>query len=171
MTEQQKPANVVELPKEHTLQLDVSVWNYRDFMEFSKLTKKSAVVAYRKAQEIIISWGYDEPLEDANALAKLPIEEGVKVIRTIMTTLEDAFEGLSTGDVSVNFKKAGWNTLKMQAFLEALQSFDYHEVANMIHEVATIDGVRKGDTLPLAEGAMMVKAVRKRYEDLLQGKF
>lgn len=169
MTDEMTPQNIVELPK--TLKLDVSVWNYRDFMEFSKLTRKGASAAYRKAQEVIVEWGYDIPLEDENALAKLEIEDGVKVIRTIMQTLETAFEELSTADVSVNFKRGKWNTLRIEKFLRALSEFDYAEVSAMVHEVAKVDGVKAGDTLPLTQGAMMVKAIRKRYEDLLQGKF
>lgn len=170
MTDKNPQIEIVE-PEENKLVLDVSVWNYKDFMQFSQLTQKSAVAAYRKGQEIIISWGYEQDLADENALSKLPIKEGVKVIRTIMRTIETALEGLSIADVRVDFTRAGWNTLDIQAFLEALQKFDYSTVAAKVHEVAAIDGVKKGDTLPLAEGTMMVKAIRKRYEDLLQGKF
>lgn len=167
MTEQPQ----LSIVPERKLQLDVSVWNYRDFMQFSKLTRKSASAAYRKAQEVIIEWDYDIPLSDENAIAKLDLEEGIKVVQSIMSTLSTAFEQLSTADVSVNFKRGGWNTLTVEKFLKALQNFDYAEIATMVHEVASVDGVKAGDTLPLAEGAMMVKAIRARYEDLLQGKF
>jgi hypothetical protein len=164
-----KVVAIPDMPK--VLNLNVSRWNYRDFMKFSQLTSKDVVSAYRKGQEIIESWGYSVPLSDENALAKLPIEEGAKVIRAIMQRLETAFEGLSIADVSVDFSRGGWNTLDMQRFFEALAAFDYETVETMVYQVAKVDGLKAGDTLPLAEGAMIVKAISKRYKDLMAGKF
>lgn len=163
------PANVIEMPKR--VGLVPERWNYRDFMKFSQLTQKDTVMAFRKAQEIISEWGYDTPLTDENALAKLPLGEGAKVIRTILETLGAAMENVSIADVSVDFSRANWNTLDMQRFLEALKSSDYDTVETMVHQVAKVDGLKAGDTLPLGDGAAMVKAIRKRYEDLMSGKF
>lgn len=163
------PANVIEMPKK--LGLVPERWNYRDFMKFSQLSQKDTVQAFRKAQEIIGDWGYDTPLTDENALAKLPLGEGAKVIRTILSTLGKAMEDVSIADVSVDFSRANWNTLDMQRFLDALKSSDYDTVETMVHQVAKVDGLKAGDTLPLGDGAAMVKAIRKRYEDLMSGKF
>jgi hypothetical protein len=162
---------IVKLEQPKVLKLEVSRWNYRDFMRFSQLAAKDVVAAYRKAQEIISDWGYNVSLSEENAIAKLPLEEGAKVIRTIMRTLEEAFEGLSIADVSVDFARGNWNTLDMQRFLEALAAFDYETVETMVYQVAKIEGMKAGETLPLAEGAMAVKAIRKRYGDLMAGKF
>ena len=67
--------------------------------------------------------------------------------------------------------RAGWNTLKWDEFVKAIQTFDAIKVTELVHEVATMDGVTKGKTLPLVEGATMIKAIRERYNKVMSGKY
>lgn len=160
---------IVETPKK--LILHPERWNYKDFMKFSQLSQVDTIQAFRKAQEIIAEWGYEIPLSEENALAKLPLGEGAKVIRTILSTLSTAMENVSIADVSVDFSRANWSTLDMQRFLEALKAFDYETVETMVHQVAKVEGLKAGETLPMGDGSAMVKAIQKRYTDLMSGKF
>lgn len=164
--------HVVE-PTTYTIQLDPSQWSYTDFLRFTKLSNQNKTVeAYAVAQQIIANWDYDISLDDPNALAKLPLGEGGKVIRTISETLTKAIEGMSVNDVKVDFAKAGWNALKWEEFIQALVSFNGARVTELLHEVAVHPDVKPGDTtLPLMEGAAMVRAVRERYTKIMQGKY
>lgn len=160
---------IVEMPK--TVKINIEGWNYKDFITFGRTMGSDIFGAFKMAQAIIVEWGYDvDPHEDM-ALAKLPIGEGGKVLRTINNMIEQALETMSVGDVKVDFVKAGWSFIDMHEFTTAFAEGDYPTIERKLHEVCTVDGIKKGDTLPLVEGATMVKALRKHYQDVLSGKY
>jgi hypothetical protein len=150
--------------------LDPNQWNYRDFLKFSKaLSTGNLIEAYRLAQQVIVEWEYPVSLEDRNALAKLSLSDGAKVMQTINDAFTALLDSSSLEDVKVDFAKAGWNTLKMMEFYDATAKFDYPVIEKMVFEVATMEGVSRG-TLPLVEGSKMVRAIQDKHRKLMSGK-
>jgi hypothetical protein len=163
MADQKK---VINLPKK--LIIDPNQWNYRDFMAFQRAMNKDPRKAFAKAQEVIIEWGYEGDPKAKNAIANLPVEDSAKVVRTLLETINAALEQVSKNDVKVDLH--GWTSIRMWDFYEVLSNFDYSAIESMVHEVASIEGVKKGDTLPLVEGAKMVEAIQERYKAIMSGK-
>lgn len=160
---------IIDMPK--TIVINVEGWNYKDFITFGHTMSKDMFAAFTMAQDIIVSWGYDTDPHEDMALAKLPIGEGGKVLRTINSMIEQALETMSVGDVKVDFVGAGWSFIDMHEFSTAYAEGDYPTIERKLHEVCKVDGIKKGDSLPLVEGATMVKALNKHYRDVLSGKF
>lgn len=159
------------LPKENVLKINVEHWNYRDFMEFGRSMKGDMFKALNMAQSVIVSWGFSQDPTEPNALADLQLHDSAIVLREIGVMVDAALERVSAGDVSVDILKAGWSFKIYYKFLQALDDGDYATVQSMVHSVASVPTLKSGETLPLVEGVQMVKAIQKRYKEILEGKF
>ena len=156
--------------KEQKLQLNLQNWSYRDFLKFQQYSSSDPRKAYALAQNVISTWTYDIPITGEDALSRLPIEDAGLVLRTIGQTLERYFEEMDVSEVKVDFRRAKWNSLHIFEFQEALPAFDYTKIVKCIHEAATLEDVDPKATLPMLEGAMMVKAITERYGKHMSGK-
>jgi len=164
-----KDEKIIVMPKP-TIELALHNWSYRDFMKFQQYNTTAPLRAYALVQKIIKSWSYPIPVDEQDALSRLDLEDAAEVMITIAQNLEVYFEQMDASEVSVDFRKGGWNLIIIEEFKAALKSFDYPTIVNLMHQVATLEGVTPKGALPMIEGAMMVKAITEHYTKLMSGK-
>lgn len=172
--------------KEYGIRLDVNLWTYQDFVDFtSALQSGNNAVLFDLAARIIVAWDYPVKLSEPEPLMELGVIESGRVVSTVFNTLSNFIEDLDTSDVTVDFGK--WNTRRFLTFDEARRDGKVRKAEEMMSEIVTFKGrdpfhkvSSLGDfedvglpeltRLSFEDGSKAFKAVNEAYSKLVTGK-
>lgn len=151
------------------IRLVLDRWTYRDYISFANaMNEGDSRKSYALAEQLIVSWDYDIPLDSDNPIGKLSVAEGARVVRTVLDTLNDFVENISIEDVTVNFDK--WTTARFLEFDDARRNQQVRKVEAMLFEIASMPGASSDEPLSFVHGSAMIKAVNEAYKRLISGK-
>jgi hypothetical protein len=156
------------MSKSPSVRMRLNGWSYADYLAFTEAMRSMNLrVAFELADKIIESWGYPEPFK-AGALRKMNVEEAMRVLRTVLNTLNEFAENIDTDGVVVDFSK--WSLDNFLKFNELREKGDGPKVMKMVREVAMLEDLHEDAEPTMTQGVLMVKAVNDAIGAILAGK-
>ena len=159
------------MAKETKIRMNVDNWTYQDFNDFLEAMQVNDLdIAHRLAEQIIVQWDYPVDLSQPNPLNKLSFEDGGAALHAVLNTVNTNAENIDTSDVILDFRK--WDTGRFIEFTKARKAGKVAVVEKMMREVALMPGMSEDEDAQLTytQGAAMMRAIRDKYNRILQVK-
>lgn len=154
--------------KSPTVRMRLDAWTYADYQQFATAMQKMDLrTAFALADKIIETWGYPTPFV-AGALKKMPVQEAMRVLRSVLDTLNVFAKGINTEDVVLDLTK--WSLDDFLTFNDARNDDESDKVMTMVRQVAYVEGLEKDAEPTMTQGILMVKAVQDAVGAVLAGK-